>query len=335
MTKIDYLRKNLAEKYNEHDFFSAVQIGEVLLREHWHNKNMWTKEYADDLFNLARAYEELGEYNRSAELFSDSARQISETEGNGLDFAERLSGLGRVLIRLGAYEPAFGMLKDAKDIRRNELGEAHALYADSLYNCAIAACEMGKPDAALSFHAQALHIRQRINAPAEDIVNSLHSMAFIHKNANEYEEALTLYEEAYRLSSAISGKNHVIYMSCLREMSAIHNELGNIAQAEEFILESIKIRRIFKDEEEATHDIMFLVRLYLQYHDTVRACEALVYALQCCALGDSKLFQKLHLDILMELQEPLRSEFLEELAVLSDMGRLAEIVAKWVEWEGV
>lgn len=200
MTKINYLRKCAAEKYNERDLAAAAEIGEVLLREHWHNKNMWTTGYADDLFNLACVHEELGNLERAAALFSDSAAQISAAEGEGLTFAERVNNLAMVLIRLGIVEPAFFMLGNATAIRRRELGTHDPLYADSLYNLANAAADAGRRKDSLRYHLEALKIREN-EGHTEDIINSLHSIAFLHESAREYEKAASYAETAMRYSA--------------------------------------------------------------------------------------------------------------------------------------
>jgi hypothetical protein len=91
VTKTNFLRLQWAEKYEQQDLASAVQIGEALLREHWHNRNTGTQGYADDLFNLACVHEELGNLQRAAELYSDSARHLSNIEGESLTFAARIN----------------------------------------------------------------------------------------------------------------------------------------------------------------------------------------------------------------------------------------------------
>ncbi|MCL2387580.1 MAG: tetratricopeptide repeat protein [Defluviitaleaceae bacterium] len=198
MTKINYLRKCFTENYNQQDLESAAKIGEILLREHWHNCNTQTKGYANDLFNLACVYDETGNLERAAELYSDSARQIAMLEGEGLSFAERVNSLATVLARLGITEPAFFMMGSATAIRRRELGAQSPIYADSLYNLANIASDVGKRKESLRYHL-ALEIREN-EGHTDDIINSLHSIAFLHEAASEYEKAIHYAETAMRYS---------------------------------------------------------------------------------------------------------------------------------------
>ncbi|MCL2577254.1 MAG: tetratricopeptide repeat protein [Defluviitaleaceae bacterium] len=199
MTKINYLRKCASEKYDEQDLEAAAEIGEALLREHWHNNNMFTRGYANDLFNLACVHDELGNLERAAVLYSDSAAQIALAEGEKLPFAQRINNLATVLIRLGFTEPAFFMLGSATAIHRRELGAHSPLYADSLYNLANAAAAAGRKSDSIRYHLEALKIRKNEGHIA-DIINSLHSLAFLHESASEYDKAATYAETAMKFS---------------------------------------------------------------------------------------------------------------------------------------
>jgi len=199
MTKISYLRKLAAEKYSAGRFAEAAKIGEILLAEHWHNKNFQTDGYSADLFNLACYHDELGNLERAATLYSDSAAQISFAQGESLPLAERLNNLATVLIRIGIPEPAFFMLGNAADIRRRLLGTSHPLYADSLYNLGNAAAEIGRKEDSLRYHREALEIREN-EGHTEDIVHSLVSISFLHKANAEYDEAIQFADSAIRFA---------------------------------------------------------------------------------------------------------------------------------------
>jgi tetratricopeptide (TPR) repeat protein len=410
MTKINFLRKTWAEKYNEKDLSSAIEIGEVLLREHWHNKNFLSQGYANDLFNLACAYEEVGNFERAAELYSDSARQISAIEGENLNFAERLSNLARVLMLLGISEPAFFMLGNVMNIFRRE-GVHNLLYADGLYNYANAAADVARKDEAIDCHCNALEIRKKNNAPTEDIVNSLHSLAILHEsdaeyekaatyadaavkysfgnsrnharacnylaglyeNSQKYENALALYEKVLRLAkhevgkqhssylnvalrranllslmnrphealaaheevrdvfASVSGKRHIFYANCLRGMAMIQKNLNNPLDAENSIMEAMKIRRAIK--EDISLDIAFLIRLHLHENNVEKALDALIYALMCSSTESFGELQNLLAEIFDKTKTPSSSDFINTIELLNDKEKLRPIIQKWTAWE--
>ncbi|MCL2456115.1 MAG: tetratricopeptide repeat protein [Defluviitaleaceae bacterium] len=410
MTKVNFLRKIRTEKYNENDLSSAVEIGEVLLREHWHNKSFFTRGYADDLFNLACLHEEIGNLERAAELFSDSARQISAVEGENLNFAERLSGLARVLMQLGICEPAFFMFGNVVNIFRRE-GVQNLLYADCLYNYANAAADIQRKSDAIECHAQALEIRKKNQAPAEDIVNSLHSLAFVHEadsehekaafyasaavkysfgnnhnharacnylaglyeNSQKYENALALYEKVMRLVkrevgkqhssylnvalrranllslmnklhesldaheeirdvfARVSGTRHIFYANCLRGMAMLQKNLNFPADAENSIMEAMKIRRTMK--ENISLDIAFLIRLHLHENNIEKAFDALIYALMCSSREEFCEFQNLFTELLSITKTPTSGDFVNTIELVNDKEKLRPIIQKWTAWE--
>ncbi|MCL1862335.1 MAG: tetratricopeptide repeat protein [Defluviitaleaceae bacterium] len=200
MTKINYLRKVWAEKYKEKDLAAAIEIGEVLLDEHRHNEHF--SGYANDLFNLACVYEEAGDLERAAELYSDSANRLSGENLSGeprLQYSARITRLGATLMRLGVKEPAMFMFGSVAGSLHNEYGTNHPIYADALYNLANASADAGYKKEAIRHHLEALKIREN-EGHIEDIINSLHSLAFIHESLEEYDKAISYAESAVSYS---------------------------------------------------------------------------------------------------------------------------------------
>lgn len=195
MNKISYLRKRINEEYNNKEYKNAVEVGEILLREHWHNRSMYSSGYTNDLFNLAQAYDELGNLERAAELYSDSARQLASLEGESVIFANRLSCLAITLGRMGIKEPAYFIHSQVMSVIKEQIGSTGREYGDSLYNLANAAADTGRKTEALRYHMDALKVRQN-TGQIEDAINSLHSIAFLYENDKRYDKAVSYAEAA-------------------------------------------------------------------------------------------------------------------------------------------
>jgi len=199
MNKIEFLRHRFIEQYNAREFESAIKTGEVLVREHWHNYNLWTLGYANDLYNLGCIYDEVGKYDRAAELYSDSARQISSIEGESRGLAKRLTRLAIVLGRLGVTEPAFFMHSQVLSIYKKRVIRYSAIYANSLYNLANAAYESSRRREALRYHLDALKIREKLaerTGDVSDVVDSYHSIAFMYESDDNCKKAAAYAEAA-------------------------------------------------------------------------------------------------------------------------------------------
>ncbi|MCL2501301.1 MAG: tetratricopeptide repeat protein [Defluviitaleaceae bacterium] len=200
MGKIEQFRKRVAEQYHAFDLEEAVKSGEALLREHWNNQSMMTLGYAQDIYNLARVYDELGDFERAVELYTDGAQLFSRhCVGDATAYTNCLNNLAAALYDMGLEGPSahlFGQLVSVKRFFKHEQDEA---FADSLYNLANSATDKVFEPLARSLHNEALAIRRALNN-AQDVVDSLHSLAFLHEEKEEYEKAVALAETAMQLA---------------------------------------------------------------------------------------------------------------------------------------
>ncbi|MCL2839258.1 MAG: tetratricopeptide repeat protein [Defluviitaleaceae bacterium] len=229
MSKLAYLRRRQAEQFNNAELEAAAETGEVLLREHWHNKNFKTEEYANDLYNVALIYHELGHLERAAELYSDSARQIVQIEGDETEsFAKRLSGLAMSLSQMDISLPAYFMLKQVADILRQEVGKNSPEYADTLYNLANIATKLGHEKDALRYHINALKIRLKHEENPEDTIVSLHSVAAIHEKKEDYEKAIVYAQSALDL---IDIKDAEAYARIGSYLAELYEKSGKLREA--------------------------------------------------------------------------------------------------------
>ena len=235
MTKISHLRKRMRDEYKNRNLAEAAALGDALISEHW-NTQAPGPGCADDIFNLALIYDELNQLDKAANLYSESAQFLPENDFVAL--AKRSNNLGGVLARMGAIEPAFHFYSQAKHIYRRFLGENHPAYADSLYNLANMAASVNYTKEAMGWHTEALEIREKAGASG-DIVNSLHSLAFLYENAGDYKKAASFAETALEQVSDDNYASACNYLAQLYEADneskkalALYNEvLGEISIA--------------------------------------------------------------------------------------------------------
>jgi tetratricopeptide (TPR) repeat protein len=225
MNKISLMRHRIQELYDERDLAGAVATGEALLREHFVNPCEKGMSYADDLFNLAYLHDTLGNFERAMFLYYESAREVVANSGESLAFAYRLNNLAALLSSRGYADNAYHLLQHVTRIQRGALNADDPQLADGLYNMANAVAELNKPAEAMKLHQEALRIRRAAGDPA-DIVNSLHSMAFIQENRKDIKHALQYAKEA--MQSAQSDD----YFSAGFYLAGLYDESENFQQAE-------------------------------------------------------------------------------------------------------
>jgi tetratricopeptide (TPR) repeat protein len=207
----------VAEQYQNFHLEDAATTGEALLREHWNNHSMSTLGYARDIYNLARIYDELGDFERAIELYTDGAHLFSKhCNGDATAYTACLNNLAAALYDMGMEGPSvhlFGQLVSVKQLYGHEQNEA---FADSLYNLANAFTGKNHTVLALRLHKEALDIRRQ-SGNTQDVVDSLHSLASLHEDKEEYEKAVALAQTAKELAMGDDYACSCYYLAKLYE----------------------------------------------------------------------------------------------------------------------
>ena len=224
MSKTNYLRNQMRELYHSRNYAEAAKYGEALLTEHWRNDSE-SPVLSDDLFNVALIYDEMGALEKAAKLYSASARHIDDNDFMGI--AKRANNLAGVLVRMGGLEAAHHFYTQMKHIYQRYAGVNSTIYADSLYNLANTSAALKRKDEAIRLHAEALKIREDMGA-TEDMVNSLHSLAVIHEEAEEYEKAASYGEAALELADGSAYLRVCSYLAKLYEADGQHDKAMDI-----------------------------------------------------------------------------------------------------------
>jgi tetratricopeptide (TPR) repeat protein len=224
MNKITYFRKCVAEQYGSNRLNEAAESGEALMREYWDNQISEGLPYADDLFNLALIYDEMGIWGQAMDLYAESARLVHEVEGDSIPFISRMTNMAALLARMGRNEQAYRLYTHMAALLRLFLPPADPALADGLYNMANAAADIGRKDEALKLHEEALRIRENAGI-THDAIHSLHSIAFLHEGEKTGELSLHYAKEAmHKALNALEGpdiptgeiqdREHNYYSAC-------------------------------------------------------------------------------------------------------------------------
>ena len=219
MNKVDYFRRRFADEFYNMEFGKAIETGKRLLSEQAHINRAGTENYVHDMFNLALAYENAGDIESAVEVLKGSAWYSSLLDHEGLLFAKCLTGLATLISDMGHNESAYFMLAKACEIHVNKLGENAPELADSLYNLANAAIDNDMPAFALHYHLKALKIREMAE-DKEDIINSLHSIAFIFESNESYDEACGFAKNAVEHAQEVDDE--LTYATCCTYLGELY-----------------------------------------------------------------------------------------------------------------
>jgi tetratricopeptide (TPR) repeat protein len=193
--------------------------------------------FADDTFNLAMIYEEIGKLDRAKLLYTESLRITEALSGQGPEYAERLTNLAVVLGKMGKPSSALGMFTRVVNLKRERFGidspeEGHALqnYANCLF-------DQDKFDLALEIYQRVLQIRE----PNKDIyyVDSLNACGNCLVAMGKPETAEGYFIHALDTTAAISGEETEDYINELLSYADFlcENEFDN---AESRVNQAIK-----------------------------------------------------------------------------------------------
>jgi len=394
--------------YHERRLEDAVVFGNALFAEHRTAQSRGLG-LSNDLFNMAIIHEELGQPEKAIALYSESCWHVPDNDFTTL--AKRSNNLAGVLTNIGAHEAAFQFYRQTRHIYKYYLGAEHPAYADSLYNMANIAADANQQEMALHLHDEALEIRRK-TGNTDDVLHSLHSIAFIHEDMGEYEkaasyaeaalkmvqdkdhdyvsaskyladlheqlghhdkalemyksllkkisqtgckrndylailnrnaylagktgnteESLKLHEEAFNMYSSLTSldllqTDEKFYSNCLRNMAALNQSLGDLSQAEEYMLKSLKTQQ--PGDEQQLYDICFLIQLYLQEDTYDKAINMLVYALDNAGEPNHPSTEAL-IDTLMETLGHAndKKKLLDAMKDINNADKIQDIIDKW------
>ena len=218
----------MREEYNNRNLYEALIIADAIIDEHSNCRPTYIAR-ADDLFNAALIYEEIGQLEEAARLYKESAIQICGCESrfmgigslfldlsekDWLALAPRINNLAAVLARMENFQAAYHhfMLTKAIYVRFN-----HPNAVDIVYNMGNLAADTNHTKEALDWHKDALEKRNKVGKNSEDILYSLHSIAFIHEEKGEYEKAISYAETALNHATGADSTSANIYLAELYE----------------------------------------------------------------------------------------------------------------------
>lgn len=235
---------NLAAAYLElGDFAKAIELFEearqmrrkVLTEQH--------PAYADSLRNLAGAYQKKGDFTRALQLLEE-ARTIYSKFG-GRDDPGVVNALASLASERGDLAPARALYQQAADLRRQQLGPTHPLYASTLEGLAAVYREVGDPGRALDAAQRALAIRKQTggeNQPA--YARCLNTLATAYWSAKDYTHARERFEQARAACKALHLDGTSDYALVLNNLGALYQtQLHDCDRAAALYEESLAIRR--------------------------------------------------------------------------------------------
>ncbi len=158
--------------------------------------------------------------------------------------ATLLDAIGQAYWGLALYRDAEPLLEEALVLRRESLGEEHALVAESLHNLASVERGLGDLEGAEARVRRALEIQRRAFPDGHrDLARGLNNLALLVIVRGQLEEAEGLVDEALSMQRRLFGREHSEVARTLNTSAMLAARQGRSEEAERLYRESIALRR--------------------------------------------------------------------------------------------
>ncbi|MCC6124948.1 MAG: CHAT domain-containing protein, partial [Pirellulales bacterium] len=145
---------------------------------------------------------------------------------------------------MGEYAKAEPLFRQALEIFKKVLCEAHPAYADGLNNLAALYYSMGEYAKAEPLLRQALEIRKKVLGEAHpDYAQNLNNLAALYESMGEYAKAEPLFRQALEIFKKVLGEAHPAYAAGLNNLAALYYSMGEYAKAEPLLRQALEIRK--------------------------------------------------------------------------------------------
>jgi CHAT domain-containing protein/Tfp pilus assembly protein PilF len=209
----------LADMYEQREDFAAAVAArrEVLaVRTKLHGEKHW--KTTDARLALADA-------EHQGRMTATQRRRLAE--------AQRLNDEVVALYGQGRYREAIERARQVLEIRKDELGDRHALYAIGMNNLALLYNSIGNYAKAEPLYRRALQIKKvALGEQHPDYATGLNNLAGLYRATGDYTKAEPLYRQAAEIHKQTLGARHPACATNLNNLALLYQDMGWYARAE-------------------------------------------------------------------------------------------------------
>ena len=185
-----------------------------------------------------------------------------------------LTGLGRILERIGSYDRAESFFKDCLRVTKDRFGAAHLDVATSYNNLAELYRAQGRYKEAESLYHKDLAISLKLlGEEHEDIATSYNNLALLYQLQGRYDEAEPLYQRALALRQKLLGEEHQDVAQSFNNLAEIYRCQGRYDEAEPLYQKSLELKQALLGLEHPSvaisyNNLALLYRLKGKYEES-------------------------------------------------------------------
>lgn len=238
------LRREFQEAHQNKEHMEAIALGKKIYDLYNENNDCNTMEYANDVNNLAIAFDDVCMYEKAQKYYKEAAELKKEIGGECSSYGDTLNNLAITYSNTAKYEEAVALQKKVLEIRDRLLGRGHEDYVASLYNLGNAYEDMKQYDKAIEMHNKALLKGQRLNTVSKmDLVDILTSLGRSYEKQGNYKKAEKVLKRSLDMLKVEKGEDSHYYMMNLLRIATVYEKAGLIEKAAYSYEKSMKIRK--------------------------------------------------------------------------------------------
>lgn len=202
-------------------------------------------DFLVEVFGASDPGQARGNTITAREILDSGANKIRrELQGQPEVQAALMDTIGRAYYRLGLYDGALPMLREALELRRLVLGNEHAEVAATMNNLALVLHAKGDFAAAEQLYRDSLAMRRRLfGEESSDVASSLNNFGLFLKDKGDYEGSESHLRQALALRRLLYGATHIDVAETLNELGVLLHRQGKFALAEPLAREALEMRR--------------------------------------------------------------------------------------------
>ncbi len=215
-----------------------------------------TRQTVDFMVGLFEVSDPTGEerVNRNTitarEVLDRGVKKIrQELQERPLIQARLKDTMGEVYRKLGAYDEAESLAKEALQTRIEMLGDNDVEVSKSLNSVANVLSEKGDYDEARTIYERSLAINEKIYGPDTlEVANTLNNLGFVLSGQGDFDGAIRSIKRALEIREKVLGPEHEDVANTLNSLGTVYYKQGKYAEAEPLFERTLAIREKLYDE---------------------------------------------------------------------------------------
>lgn len=208
------------------------------------NKDLleWDSEsIAISIMSLATEYCKLGNFLKAISLCDEALTYLKEENTTK---ANILSNVAMCYSRLGMYNDAISLNKEALHIREKLSGREHPGYAITLGSLALDYITEGNYEEAMKSLNEEMMIIEKIYGRSHtNYAGSLTALSMLYWELGEYEKAIPLTKEAISIYKEKLGKQHTRYQTTVWQLASILQEAHKYEELPSLAMEVFSLKK--------------------------------------------------------------------------------------------